>query len=71
MTSLPLPAQLVVPKAQSLVAIEVKSKRVRETSTGMAEFSKLFNPTRKLLVGSDGIPLSKFLAKPVPYWVRE
>jgi len=61
----------VVQKAQSLVAFEVKSGRSRGTHTGMAEFSKLFNPTRKLLIGGDGIPLSEFLAKPVSYWVSE
>lgn len=61
----------VVKAARSLVGIEVKSGRVRGTHAGMAEFSKSFNPTRKLLIGGDGIPIGEFLAKPVLHWVGE
>ncbi len=59
----------VVETAQSLVAIEVKSGRVRKPLSGMAEFDKRFQPTRKLLVGGDGIPIEKFLSQPVPHWI--
>ena len=61
----------VIKTATSLVAIEVKSRRVRGKHAGMAEFSKLFNPTQKLLVGSDGIPIDEFLTEPVSQWVKD
>ncbi len=60
----------VVETAQSLVAIEVKSGRVRKPLSGMAEFDKRFHPMRKLLVGGDGIPIDEFLDKPVLHWLR-
>jgi predicted AAA+ superfamily ATPase len=59
----------VVETARSLVAIEVKSGRVRKSLSGIAEFDRRFHPTRKLLVGDDGIPIDEFLSKPVLYWV--
>jgi hypothetical protein len=61
----------VVQAGRSLTAIEVKSGRVRGTLSGMDAFSTAFNPTRKLLVGGDGISIGEFLAKPVLHWVGE
>lgn len=60
----------VVKAGRSLTAIEVKSGRVRGTLTGMDAFSAVFKPTRKLLVGGDGISIGEFLAKPVLHWVE-
>lgn len=54
----------------SLVAIEVKSGRAAVTLAGMAAFSEAFRPTRKLLVGGDGIDLETFLLKPVENWLK-
>ncbi len=61
----------VVQASRSLTAIEVKSGRVRGTRTGMDAFSTAFKPTRKLLIGGDGISIGEFLAKPVLHWVGE
>ena len=61
----------VVRAGKSLVAIEVKSTRRRDTMPGMTAFADAFRPTRKLLVGGDGIALDEFLSKPVEHWVRK
>jgi len=60
----------VVQAGRSLTAIEVKSGRVRGTLTGMDAFNAAFKPTRKLLVGGDGISICDFLAEPVLHWVE-
>jgi uncharacterized protein len=60
----------VVRSGKSLVAIEVKSTRGTATLPGMAVFADAFRPTRKLLVGGDGIALEEFLSKPVEHWVK-
>lgn len=60
----------VVRAGKQLTAIEVKSARSRDTLPGMAAFADAFRPTRKLLVGGDGIDLEEFLSKPVAHWVR-
>ncbi|MGH8703121.1 MAG: hypothetical protein ACREVR_18365 [Burkholderiales bacterium] len=44
--------------------------RVREALAGMDAFAAAFKPARMLLVGSGGIALEKFLAKPVEHWVK-
>ena len=46
------------------------ARRAPETLPGMAAFSDAFRPTRKLLVGGDGIDVGSFLAKPVAEWLR-
>jgi predicted AAA+ superfamily ATPase len=56
---------------QTLTAMEVKSGRVRDARSGLAAFGDAYHPKRKLLVGGDGIPLEKFLSRPVQYWVRK
>lgn len=60
----------VVRRGRTLAAVEVKSGRAPETLPGMAAFSDAFRPTRKLLVGGDGIDVGSFLAKPVAEWLR-
>ena len=60
----------VVRAGRALVASEVKSGRTRNTAPGMEAFAAAFRPTRKLLVGGDGIALEDFLARPVEHWVR-
>ena len=52
-----------------LVAIEVKSGRARNAQPGLAAFGESFKPTRKLLVGGDGIAVDEFLGKPVEQWL--
>ncbi len=51
-----------------LVAIEVKSGKKREAPSGLAQFKKLFNPYRILLVGTGGIELELFLSTPITDW---
>lgn len=60
----------VVRAGRTLAAIEVKSGRSRETQRGLAEFAASFKPTRKLLVGADGIPMEEFLMEPVRHWIK-
>jgi predicted AAA+ superfamily ATPase len=59
----------IVRAGRALVAIEVKSGRAPTSFSGLEAFSKTFKPKRTLLVGSDGIPLDEFLAKPVEHWL--
>ncbi|MGH7751977.1 MAG: ATP-binding protein [Gemmatimonadales bacterium] len=54
---------------KALVAIEVKSGRRREALPGLEAFAQAFRPTRRLLVGGDGITLDAFLSQPAEYWV--
>ena len=60
----------VVQAGRSLTAIEVKSGRARRTRTGMDAFSAMFKPTRKLLIGRNGISIYEFLEKPAKQWVK-
>ena len=60
----------VVRRGRALAAVEVKSGRAPETLPGMAAFSDAFRPTRKLLVGGDGIDVGSFLATPVTEWLH-
>jgi predicted AAA+ superfamily ATPase len=59
----------VVRSGRALIAIEVKSGRRRDAQPGLAAFAHGFKPTRKLLVGGDGIPLEEFLLAPVSHWI--
>lgn len=59
----------VVRRGGVVVAIEVKSGRVRDPLPGMAAFVTRFAPTRMLLVGEGGVPLDEFLDRPVPTWL--
>lgn len=60
----------IVRHGKRLVAIEVKSGQRHDALPGMAAFAEAFRPTRKLLVGADGIAVEDFLSKPVAHWVR-
>ena len=59
----------VVRFGRKLIAIEVKSGRVREARAGLAAFAAAFEPSRRLLVGGDGIALEDFLLRPVTHWI--
>jgi predicted AAA+ superfamily ATPase len=54
----------VLRRGDQLIAIEVKSGRRRESLPGMEAFDKAFSPTKKLLVGTGGIPVAEFLKIP-------
>jgi predicted AAA+ superfamily ATPase len=60
----------VVRAGHALTAVEVKSGRAPDTLPGLEAFADAFKPKRTLLVGGDGIPLEKFLAKPVETWLH-
>lgn len=51
----------VIQDGKRLIAIEVKSGRTKGSLSGMAAFDKRFAPDQKLLVGTGGIPVEKFL----------
>lgn len=51
----------VLRAGRAVTAIEVKSGRVQDTLPGLEAFSAAFKPTRKLLVGADGMPVEEFL----------
>lgn len=59
----------VVSAGRTLTAIEVKSGRGRQSLPGMAAFANVFQPTRRLLIGWNGIAVGEFLSKPVEHWV--
>lgn len=61
----------VLRKGKKLVAIEVKSGRTTTALPGMESFSKFFKPGRRLIVGSGGISLERFLSTPVEYWLNQ
>ena len=55
----------VLSRGNELIAIEVKPTAHKMRLPGIAEFSKQFPAAKKLLVGSQGIPLEEFLFTPV------
>jgi len=55
----------VIRRGKTVVALEVKSGRRPAARRGLEAFSLAFKPTRKLLVGADGIPLEEFLSTPL------
>lgn len=61
----------VLRHGRTLVAIEVKSGRARESLPGMEAFARAHRRSRRLLVGGDGIPLEEFLASPVTRWLAQ
>ena len=60
----------VVRRGRTLVPIEVTSGRRKASLPGMAAFSAAFRPTRRLLVGGQGVPVEEFLSRPAGSWLR-
>jgi predicted AAA+ superfamily ATPase len=58
----------VIRSGKKLIAIEVKSGRVKGVLSGMATFDKNFSPQHKLLVGKEGIPIDAFLKLDLSEW---
>jgi len=54
---------------RSIIAIEVKSGRAKESLAGMEMLSREVRLKRKLLVGGDGISVEEFLRKPLGHWL--
>jgi predicted AAA+ superfamily ATPase len=59
----------ILRSGKDLVALEVKSGRMRTHLPGMEAFSKAFRPKRQLLIGQEGIELEKFLTTPIDRWL--
>ncbi|MBM3712593.1 MAG: ATP-binding protein [Actinobacteria bacterium] len=60
----------VLESGNTLVAIEVKSGKKRNTLEGMEEFCRTFKVKRQLLVGQQGIAIGEFLASPIEKWMK-
>ncbi len=59
----------VVRAGKHIVAIEVKGGHARHALPGMTAFAQAFRPTRKLLVGGDGLAVETFLSMPIEDWL--
>lgn len=59
----------IIRSGKKLIAIEVKSNRVKSALSGMTAFNKAFSPQHKLLVGKDGIPIGEFLKSDLSEWL--
>lgn len=59
----------IVRAGKKLTAIEVKSQHSHTHFSGMKAFSSVFHSTRKLIVGSSGIGVEKFLSKSPEHWI--
>jgi hypothetical protein len=60
----------VLRQGKTLVALEVKSGRGKDSLPGMEAFARQFKPKRQLQVGGQGIPLEEFLSKSAAHWVQ-
>lgn len=60
----------VLQRGKDLVAIEVKSGRLKGSLPGMAAFTAAVKVRKALLVGPQGIPLEDFLATEPSAWFR-
>jgi hypothetical protein len=52
----------ILARGNDIVAIEVKSGRMRTALPGLESFTRTFPVKKKLLVGTGGIPLHDFLS---------
>jgi len=59
----------ILRSGKDLVALEVKSGRMRHRYSGMTAFSAVFKTKRQLLIGQEGIGLEEFLTKPLERWI--
>lgn len=60
----------VLSRGDTAVAIEVKSNRKKTVLPGIEAFSKEFQVKRKVLVGSQGIPIEEFFRFSVEEWLE-
>lgn len=60
----------VLKQGRSIVALEVKSGRSRDSFPGIETFAKEFKVKRKLLVGATGIALEEFFLQPIEHWLN-
>ncbi len=60
----------ILAKGNDIIAIEVKSGRTRTALPGLESFTRTFYVKKKLLVGTEGIPLDEFLSIDVEMLMR-
>nr|MBP6942174.1 DUF4143 domain-containing protein [Syntrophorhabdaceae bacterium] len=60
----------ILAKGNDIIAIEVKSGRARTALPGLESFTRTFYVKKKLLVGTEGIPLDEFLSIDVEMLMR-
>lgn len=65
-----LEVDYVLQRGKDLVAVEVKSGRLKTTLSGMTAFSKAVRVKKALLVGAQGIPLEDFLEADPAAWFK-
>ena len=61
----------IVRRGRSLVAIEVKSGKRRDSLPGLDQFARRYSAARRLLVGGDGIDLEDFLLAEPERWFSD
>ncbi len=61
----------VIKAGRTLVAIEVKSGRRRDSLPGLKAFVEAYPKARPLLIGGDGITVKDFLSMPVEKWIEK
>jgi hypothetical protein len=65
-----LEVDYVLQRGKDLVAVEVKSGRLKTTLSGITAFSKAARVKKVLLVGAQGIPLEDFLEADPAAWFK-
>jgi predicted AAA+ superfamily ATPase len=65
-----LEVDFVLQRGKDLVAIEVKSGRLKNTLPGMAALTAAVKVRKALLVGAQGIPLEDFLVTDPAAWFK-
>ena len=61
----------VLASGSRVLAIEVKSGRRAGKLAGLDAFAAQFPGSRRLVVGTGGVPLEEFLSQPASFWLRE
>ena len=67
----PYEVDFVLHRGPHIVAIEVKSGSKQVNLNGLAEFKIRFQPSKSLIVGKEGVPLSEFLSVSVQEWFED
>jgi len=58
----------ILVQGDQLIALEVKSGKIKNNLPGMTRFCKEFKVSKKLLVGQKGIPIETFLSTKPNTW---
>ena len=61
----------VIQRGKRLIAIDVKSGRIRGHVPGLVEFQQRFHEARSLIVGEGHISIAEFLSYPARHWLDE